>query len=396
MAVGVGWGAGAFPELANEGPDLLFQWFGDLCRWLGGGGVYAPTECPDCERIVSVKPTGTEIMCHQTCLGRHRVWIEPPRAAGRLCRTCGSREGVDWRSGLCSRCSSLDLMHELFLDAAWVRAVYDTSPGAWERSPLTRAIQRFKGKDRDPADQRYALGLASLFLSFTFSLWHRSHGHRVSHENVAFHPLPGIVVPVPSSRGSFAARGFNPVEQLLTALVSPLLIREEHTASGKEIPTDLVLERPWSDIRDLVNGIELDAGRRWHFLNALENEGASIHGSASGKDVVDPISLRPETAKAIVGKTIFLVDDVITTGTTLNRCARVLKKAGAQRVEALALARSFRIPTPPALMAGECPICGGELMLKHRRKDGHPFYGCMNWRADGTGCPYAADAPAGS
>jgi predicted amidophosphoribosyltransferase len=38
------------------------------------------------------------------------------------------------------------------------------------------------------------------------------------------------------------------------------------------------------------------------------------------------------------GKTICLVDDVKTTGATLNECAKVLKEAGAKKVYALVLA----------------------------------------------------------
>ena len=38
-------------------------------------------------------------------------------------------------------------------------------------------------------------------------------------------------------------------------------------------------------------------------------------------------------------KSIRLLDDVFTTGATLNECAKVLKKAGARRVEGITLAR---------------------------------------------------------
>ncbi len=42
---------------------------------------------------------------------------------------------------------------------------------------------------------------------------------------------------------------------------------------------------------------------------------------------------------AVRGKTIILVDDVTTTGTTLNECAKVLKEAGAKKVWGLVIAK---------------------------------------------------------
>jgi predicted amidophosphoribosyltransferase len=40
------------------------------------------------------------------------------------------------------------------------------------------------------------------------------------------------------------------------------------------------------------------------------------------------------------GKRILLVDDLFTTGATLNQCSSSLKEAGARRVDGLTLART--------------------------------------------------------
>lgn len=41
------------------------------------------------------------------------------------------------------------------------------------------------------------------------------------------------------------------------------------------------------------------------------------------------------------GKTILLVDDVLTTGSTVNECAKVLRRGGAKRIEVFTVARSL-------------------------------------------------------
>lgn len=112
-----------------------------------------------------------------------------------------------------------------------------------------------------------------------------------------------VVVPVPLSRKRELHRGFNQSE-MLARLISESL----------GIPGGLALKRT----RDTHQQVGLSGGeRRQNLLGAFEVE--------------DPI--------LITGKTVLLVDDVLTTGSTLNECAKTLKLAGAKRVWGVVIAR---------------------------------------------------------
>ncbi len=44
-------------------------------------------------------------------------------------------------------------------------------------------------------------------------------------------------------------------------------------------------------------------------------------------------------ARSLIGKTVLLVDDILTTGSTANECARTLRRAGAERVVVAVIAK---------------------------------------------------------
>lgn len=71
-------------------------------------------------------------------------------------------------------------------------------------------------------------------------------------------------------------------------------------------------------------------------LTSLKQVGASRHVRKRQLDG----AFRPLHVGRIKGAHIILIDDVITTGATLEAAARVLKKAGARRVEAVVFARA--------------------------------------------------------
>jgi ComF family protein len=51
----------------------------------------------------------------------------------------------------------------------------------------------------------------------------------------------------------------------------------------------------------------------------------------------------PKKGRSFAGKRVVVIDDVLTTGATVEECARVLKRAGAASVNVLTLARAVRV-----------------------------------------------------
>lgn len=72
------------------------------------------------------------------------------------------------------------------------------------------------------------------------------------------------------------------------------------------------------------------------------SQGEMPSASARRRNVRGAFTVPERRKSAIEGRRILLIDDVMTTGATVNACAKALKRAGAANVYVLALARVVR------------------------------------------------------
>ena len=72
------------------------------------------------------------------------------------------------------------------------------------------------------------------------------------------------------------------------------------------------------------------------------NQAAWLTAKQRQRNVAGAFEVRKSRLGRIKGSTVTLVDDILTTGSTLTACTKALKKAGAARVNVLVLARVVR------------------------------------------------------
>jgi ComF family protein len=77
-------------------------------------------------------------------------------------------------------------------------------------------------------------------------------------------------------------------------------------------------------------------------LRATPSQGEMPSAKARRRNVLGAFRVEPARRAAIAGKTVLLIDDVFTTGATVEACARALKRARAKKVFVLTLARVVR------------------------------------------------------
>lgn len=202
---------------------------------------------------------------------------------GWICDDCRAKmEPIQGR--ICDRCGKIlneqgecpicDVLPELYFTAIRSRFVY--------RDEIRDAIHQFKFNRK--------LALSTIFANELFSVY-LTQGWKVD-----------LIVPTPLSKERMRERGYNQTAWIASTFAARTGIKYCRTALQKVLETESQVALS-------------ETARRDNLKNAFQAEPFYV-----------------------MGKTVLVVDDVLTTGATMNECSKALKRAGARNVYGLTVA----------------------------------------------------------
>jgi ComF family protein len=117
------------------------------------------------------------------------------------------------------------------------------------------------------------------------------------------------------------------------------------------LPVPLHRNRLWArrynQSAELARALARRIGKPAIFLALIRSRSTPSQGEmrsakARRRNMLGAFKVSARHKSAIAGRNLLLIDDVLTTGATVDACARALKRAGAAKVSVLALARVVR------------------------------------------------------
>lgn len=227
------------------------------------------------------------------------------------CLCCGKIIDQSSLYSICEHCRDRIQWGNIVVDTAGIRTASGVSPhidsisAAAHYGLYTRPIvEQFKNEGRT----YIARQMAEI-------MWERM----ASDGNASHLMNADLVIPVPTAKGE-EERGFNHSRKLAGYIALNM---------GAEM-LDCLYKRPESGLQKAAGSIE-------RFVN--------LEGAIGIRDWEQGDSERCLTKRfdrRLFGKKVLLIDDVCTTGATLNECAGVLKNAGASEVHGLVFATANR------------------------------------------------------
>jgi len=126
------------------------------------------------------------------------------------------------------------------------------------------------------------------------------------------------------------------------------LLRE----AGRQIRTDIVVSVPqsrrayrrrgWDPAQTLARAAGFSLERVLD-VQARHIDQTTLNRDARWRNVSHTVRVSPERAQIIRGRTVTIIDDVVTTGATMAEVARALTAAGASKVQGVTLASVVRL-----------------------------------------------------
>lgn len=220
-----------------------------------------------------------------------------------LCLACQTR--VSAHDTLCPCCwKKIDFIRAPLCDRLGLPLPYDTG-GTMNSAAAAANPPRY---DRARAVARYDGLMRDLIHDFKFGDCHngkRLFGRWLAEAGHELLVSADVIVPVPLARFRLLTRRFNQAQ---------ILAAETARLCAKPV-SSFLLSRVRSTPRQVG-------------LSRLQRQ----------RNVAGAFEIPPRRHAEVAGKAIVLVDDVITTGSTASAAAATLKRAGAARVDVLALA----------------------------------------------------------
>lgn len=267
------------PKRVNKIKNFLKElFFPSFCLGCQKEGAYL---CEDCKEVLDISK-------FQYCLCGKNPLIINSSPSDQTKLWCGDKQkSASWRNGKCKKCFSKNLS-----------GLYFALP--YKEKPLTKKlIRQFK---YEPYTKDLAKTLALLLVEHFLltgknkeEIWRNS-----------------ILIPVPLDKNKLKSRGYNQAEEL-----------------SKELSK--ILQTPV-----ITNVLFKTKSTKPQMELSKEQREKNIKGVFAIKI---PQNLVMSDIAKFWGKKVFLVDDVYTTGSTMEECAKVLKQAGAKQVWGITLAR---------------------------------------------------------